>query len=57
MSHAIKLLGAGDLPLAEVAAQLGFEEHSHFTRFFAQHMGVPPSEFRRRSVTLGNHAE
>jgi AraC family transcriptional regulator len=57
MSHAIKLLGVGDKPLADVAAELGFEEHSHFTRFFAQHMGVPPSEFRRHSITLGIHAD
>ena len=52
MSHAIRLLGASNQPLADVAAELGFEEHSHFTRFFAQHMGVPPSEFRRHSVNL-----
>jgi AraC family transcriptional regulator len=52
MSHAIRLLGASDRPLADIADELGFEEHSHFTRFFAQHMGVPPSEFRRHSVML-----
>ncbi len=54
MSHAIQLLGASDRPLADIADELGFEEHSHFTRFFSQHMGVPPSEFRRHSVVLGN---
>jgi AraC family transcriptional regulator len=54
MSHAIQLLGASDRPLAEIADDLGFEEHSHFTRFFSQHMGVPPSEFRRHSVMLSN---
>jgi AraC family transcriptional regulator len=52
MSQAVRLLGASDKPLADIAAELGFEEHSHFTRFFAQHMGVPPSEFRRHSVNL-----
>ncbi|WP_179400963.1 helix-turn-helix transcriptional regulator [Burkholderia guangdongensis] len=52
MSHAIRLLAASDRPLADIAYELGFEEHSHFTRFFAQHMGVPPSEFRRHSVML-----
>jgi AraC family transcriptional regulator len=52
MSHAIKLLGTSDRPLADIASELGFEEHSHFTRFFSQHMGVPPSDFRRRSVVL-----
>lgn len=44
---AIKLLAGSDLPLAEVAAQLGFYAPSHFTRFFAQHVAIPPSEFRR----------
>ncbi|CAB3963899.1 MULTISPECIES: AraC family transcriptional regulator [Burkholderia] len=52
MSHAIRLLAESDRPLADIADELGFEEHSHFTRFFAQHMGVPPSDFRRHSVTL-----
>jgi AraC family transcriptional regulator len=52
MSDAIRLLAASDRPLADIADELGFEEHSHFTRFFAQHMGVPPSEFRRHSVIL-----
>jgi AraC family transcriptional regulator len=54
MSHAIQMLGASDRPLADIANELGFEEHSHFTRFFSQHMGVPPSEFRRHSVVLNN---
>jgi AraC family transcriptional regulator len=54
MSHAIQLLGTSDKSLAEIANELGFEEHSHFTRFFAQHMGVPPGDFRRRSVMLGS---
>jgi AraC family transcriptional regulator len=56
MSHAIHLLGASNKPLADIATELGFEEHSHFTRFFAQHMGVPPSEFRRHSVSLRTEA-
>ena len=57
MSHAIRLLGSSDQPLADIANELGFEEHSHFTRFFAQHMGVPPGDFRRRSVTLGSRED
>lgn len=47
---AVKLLAGSDLPLAEVAAQLGFYAPSHFTRFFAQHVAIPPSEFRRSLV-------
>lgn len=33
--------------LAEVSAGLGFAAPAHFTRFFRDHAGVKPSEFRR----------
>ena len=32
---------------AEVSDELGFAAPSHFARFFVQHMGVPPSDYRR----------
>ncbi|MES2958272.1 MAG: AraC family transcriptional regulator [Pseudomonadota bacterium] len=44
---AVELLADPKLALAEVAAQLGFYAPSHFTRFFTQHVAIPPSEFRR----------
>lgn len=31
-----------------VAGSLGFSEPNHFTRFFRQNLGIPPSEYRRR---------
>jgi AraC family transcriptional regulator len=52
MSAAIKLLTSTTRPLIDIALELGFEEHSHFTRFFTQHMAVPPSEFRRNSIVV-----
>ncbi len=52
MTLAIKLLSSTTRPLIDIALELGFEEHSHFTRFFTQHMAVPPSEFRRNSVVV-----
>jgi hypothetical protein len=36
-----------DRPLIEVAQDLGFSAHSNFTRFFREHQGVAPSEYRR----------
>jgi AraC family transcriptional regulator len=33
--------------LGHLSAELGFSEQSHFTRFFRQHLGVAPSEYRR----------
>ncbi len=44
---AVELLADAKLPLTEVAGQLGFYAPSHFTRFFTQHVAIPPSEFRR----------
>jgi AraC family transcriptional regulator len=36
--------------LIELADQLGYQNHSNFTRFFTQHVGVSPSEFRRQTA-------
>lgn len=50
MRIAIQLLAGSNLPMSEVAARLGFFATSHFTRFFAHHVAIPPSEFRRSLV-------
>lgn len=50
MRIAVDLLAGSDLPMSEVAARLGFFATSHFTRFFAHHVAIPPSEFRRSLV-------
>ncbi|MFV3131931.1 helix-turn-helix domain-containing protein [Niveispirillum sp. KHB5.9] len=49
VTTATRLLSTTDLSLAELADELGFAGHSNFTRFFTQHIGVPPSEFRRQT--------
>ena len=49
MTSATHLLTSSDMPLAELACELGFAGHSNFTRFFTQHIGVPPNEFRRQT--------
>lgn len=38
--------------VADIARDLGFSAPSHFTRFFVQHMGLSPSEFRRFTISL-----
>ncbi|WP_244544538.1 MULTISPECIES: AraC family transcriptional regulator [unclassified Beijerinckia] len=38
--------------IADLAADLGFSEQTHFSRFFVQHVGIPPGEFRRRALVL-----
>lgn len=47
MEEAIRRLTVGGQPLAGLSGDLGFEAQSNFTRFFRQHQGVPPVEFRK----------
>src|SRR5690606_21088731 len=34
--------------LGQLSRELGFHEQSHFTRFVRGHMGITPSEYRRK---------
>nr|WP_316644357.1 AraC family transcriptional regulator [uncultured Roseateles sp.] len=51
MAVATKLLASTEQSVADVSHELGFSAPSHFARFFAQHMGVPPSDFKRGVIT------
>jgi AraC-like DNA-binding protein len=55
LEEAIKRLVAGNVPLADVAHDLGFSAASNFSRFFKEHTGVSPSEYRR-AATYGSSA-
>ncbi len=46
LERAVAALVGGDAPLASISADLGFSAPPHFTRFFRDHAGVAPSEFR-----------
>jgi len=48
--EAKRLLAESDLPVAEVAARLGFSEPTNFGRFFARTVGSPPGAFRSAAV-------
>jgi AraC-like DNA-binding protein len=54
---ATRLLSSTNRPLVELADELGYGNHSNFTRFFTQHVGVSPSEFRRQTITTLEHAD
>jgi AraC-like DNA-binding protein len=42
-------LERSDMPLADVALDVGFADQAHFTRVFRRVTGSTPSEYRRRS--------
>ncbi len=46
LEAAVTAIVADSLPLASIGEQLGFSAPAHFTRFFRDHAGVAPSEFR-----------
>ena len=39
-------IAGGDRPLAEIAAEAGFADQSHFTRLFRRYVGTTPGRFR-----------
>ncbi len=48
MESAFSRLGAGETAIHALAQSLGFSAANHFTRFFRQNLGIPPSEYRGR---------
>ncbi|KJK22731.1 transcriptional regulator [Burkholderiaceae bacterium 16] len=48
--HATRLLAQPGVTVGQVSHQLGFSAQSHFTRFFVQHLGLSPTEFRRNGA-------
>jgi AraC-like DNA-binding protein len=46
MERALDAVMHGNTPLGELSERLGFPEPAHFTRFFRDHAGVAPREFR-----------
>lgn len=48
MEQAFEALSSSGHNLSDISLDLGFSAQSHFTRFFKQHQGVVPSEYRRQ---------
>ena len=49
MRRAAELLQSSELRVAEIAAQVGYENQSKFAAVFVRHFGCPPLEYRRRA--------
>lgn len=52
MEAAIAGLGEQARPIADLSGRLGFSAQGHFTRFFRHHLGITPSEYRRKASRL-----
>lgn len=50
IAKAQELLLDLDMPIAEVAAECGYEDPLYFSRVFRREVGVSPSEYRRRGA-------
>ena len=49
MRRAAELLQSSELRVAEIAAQVGYENQSKFAAVFVRRFGYPPLEYRRRA--------
>jgi AraC family transcriptional regulator len=47
IARSVELLRTKDMPLAEIAAECGFSDQSHFTRVFTRRLGMTPGKWRR----------
>ncbi|MEM6990984.1 MAG: AraC family transcriptional regulator [Myxococcota bacterium] len=47
LCQAARILRSSDRPIVDVALAVGFSDHPSFSRAFARHMGLTPSEYRR----------
>ncbi len=54
MERALDALVSTDSPIAEIGCDLGFSSLSVFTRFFAGHVGMAPTDYRRAAKVLRN---
>jgi len=54
---AVGRLSHGNEPVSNVALDLGFSAPGHFARFFRQHLGITPTEYRRAVALFEPPAE
>lgn len=52
IAYALNALGAPGILLSKLSEELGFSAPAHFTRFFVQHLGCTPSQFRRNLLVV-----
>jgi AraC-like DNA-binding protein len=53
MEGAIDAMSGSPTAVTEVAYRLGFSAPGHFTRFFRQHLGITPTDYRHKANVAG----
>ncbi|WP_379319440.1 response regulator [Paenibacillus puldeungensis] len=48
IERACDLLNHGDVPISEISTQVGYSDHSYFTKVFRKQRGMSPSQYRKR---------
>lgn len=46
------LLTASTLPITQIGYEVGFNSFSHFTQMFKRHVGLSPSEYRKKTAVF-----
>lgn len=54
LERAKELLRASDFPISVIASSVGYNDLFQFSRFFTQHTGISPSEFRKSHKTTAS---
>lgn len=57
VTRSVELLRDPNLSLAQIAAECGFSDQSHFTRVFSRYVGVSPGKWRKRLEAGAAEAE
>ncbi|HEX7254104.1 MAG TPA: AraC family transcriptional regulator, partial [Thermoanaerobaculia bacterium] len=57
LAASLERIGRASFDLTDVALDLGYSSHSHFTAAFRREFGITPSEFRRRGLPPRSAAE
>ncbi|KAF2080781.1 AraC family transcriptional regulator [Flavobacterium sharifuzzamanii] len=47
-TEAKRLLESADLSIKQITFELGFVDHAYFSNFFKSHIGISPTEFRKK---------